>query len=88
MTSGPAILAPHSFPDLGPQFHRNSNSWVRHNSTKSSSERLSAVSRHLQSAYETIRDHTLACIKQADPALSLSLEDFVELCRTHELEFL
>ena len=46
------------------------------------------VSRHLQSAYETIRDHTLACIQQADPALSLSLEDFVELCRTHELEFL
>lgn len=46
------------------------------------------VSRHLQSAYETIRDNTLACIKQTDPALKLSLEDFVELCRTHELEFL
>lgn len=46
------------------------------------------VSRHLQSAYETIRDRTLACIMVTDPALKLSLEDFVELCRTHELEFL
>ena len=46
------------------------------------------VSRHLKSAYETIRESTLERVRQADPDLKLSLENFVELCRTHELEFL
>lgn len=46
------------------------------------------VSRHLKSAYQTIRKATLEHVRQTDPDLKLSLENFVELCRTHELEFL
>lgn len=46
------------------------------------------VSRHLKSAYETIRDAMQERIRQTDPDLKLTFEDFVELCRTHELEFL
>ena len=46
------------------------------------------VSRRLKSAYEIIRKATFERVHQTDPALTLSLENFVELCRTHELEFL
>ena len=46
------------------------------------------VSRRLQTAYETIRDVTLARTSLEAPELKLSLGDFVELCRTHEVEFL
>ena len=46
------------------------------------------VSRQLKSAFKIIRTATVERVHQTDPALKLSLEDFVELCRTHELEFL
>jgi len=48
----------------------------------------SKVSRQLSRAMEGIRQRTLATIRQKDPLLDLTWEDFVSLCEAHRVGFL
>jgi RNA polymerase sigma factor (sigma-70 family) len=43
------------------------------------------VSRYLSGAMEEIATHTLGALKQRDPWLELSWQDFVELCESHQI---
>ena len=46
------------------------------------------VSRHLSAAMETIEAETLLRLRQKDPWLKLTWQDFVDLCETHQIGFL
>ncbi len=48
----------------------------------------SKVSRQLSHAMEQIEQATLANLKQKDPWLDLTWQDFVDLCETHRIGFL
>jgi RNA polymerase sigma factor (sigma-70 family) len=48
----------------------------------------SKVSRFLSRAMQDIETHTLRELKQRDPWLELSWQDFVALCETHQVGFL
>ena len=46
------------------------------------------VSRYLTKAMENIQADALGELKKRDPWLQLSWDDFVELCETHQIDFL
>jgi DNA-directed RNA polymerase specialized sigma subunit len=48
----------------------------------------SKVSRKLSSAMAHIEEQTLEKLKQMDPWLDLTWQDFVDLCDTHQVGFL